>query len=88
MDIENMFKKSKLSAKNQSYTENTSMAKPPGFSKTAAMASRVKVKIFTFSFSYSSRLHLGQSKNGPLTVLIQCLKFVSLNTFNFSSSAT
>lgn len=71
------------SAKNQSYTANTSIAKTPEFSKTAAVTSRVKVKILMLFFSYSCRLHLGQSKDAHLTVLIQCVKVCKPEFFCF-----
>lgn len=77
MDRENM------SAKNQSYTANTLLAKTPEFFKTAAMITTGKAKFFSFFCSDSCRLHLGQSKDAHLTVLIQCLKVCKPEYFRF-----
>lgn len=74
------------STKNLRYTANPSFAKTPEFSKTSDTISRVKAKTFRFFYCYFSRFHLR-------THIWQCgyrdlKKFVSLNTFDFSSYVT
>lgn len=72
-----------ISAENQSYTANTSIAKNPEFSETAAMISRVKVKIFTVFLVTLDGCIWDNLRILNWECWYSVLKFVSLNIFGF-----